>query len=606
VTEDRAAEQGIAGWSLALGLAAMLLYLPTLGHGYVLDDVAVLTHNRIVTQGLSGVPELLTTSYWQGLGEGYPLFYRPLSLISFALETTLGGADSRVSHGFNVALYGLTVTLLGSLLTRGGVGRWAAMTATAWFAALPLHVEVVANVKSRDELLAGLAVLGAAWLSLGSTVSTGGLALLALAALLSKESALAWLMVIPFVSWLRGRSVVEVGKPLLGAVAVWAVLRRWAIGSWGGAATSGTAVAYNNPFYEVHDVGTLIGSCAALVWRAAGLLVWPAPLVHHYGEGQISLVTPGDPTALAGLLVCGGLAALAIWAWRSRASLTLLGVIGMTAAWLPVSNLMVTVPGAPFAERYLYGVTLGATLLVAALVQAVPQVRWVGLALVLAWVGLTSARIPAWSDGLSLATAGMHVAPQEPSIVRMYGNQVAQDLAARADKDPSPGRLAVERLREAEDAGSQEGAPSRLRGDAGFALGVVLRELGDPAASQALERATVARAQDHSAWFFLGLTLQEGSQHQGALLAYDEALARTPVGADPGRDVMIRYNRCLALLHLARWAEAEASCEQATQLDPGHAQAFKGRSIAATQLGQRARADEAMARAVVLDPSLAP
>ena len=51
---------------LALALFAVLLYLPSVGYDYALDDLAVLTQNAHVKQGLAGIDDVLTSAYWEG------------------------------------------------------------------------------------------------------------------------------------------------------------------------------------------------------------------------------------------------------------------------------------------------------------------------------------------------------------------------------------------------------------------------------------------------------------------------------------------------------------------------------------------------------------
>src|SRR6202000_1970827 len=79
----------------------------TIGHEYVLDDNYAISRNQFVQQGLSGIPKIMTVDFWyfnnQNLG-----YYRPLSLITFAIENEFFGNNPHVSHFDNALLYGLT------------------------------------------------------------------------------------------------------------------------------------------------------------------------------------------------------------------------------------------------------------------------------------------------------------------------------------------------------------------------------------------------------------------------------------------------------------------------------------------------------------------
>ena len=155
-----------AAWPpLLLVALAAVLYIQTLRFGYALDDNSVISSNRWVQQGLGGVLPLLESSYWEGFFAGFATYYRPLPMISYALEFELFGFDPGVSHGINVALYAGTAALVYALLHRITRSRGASGLGTALFVLSPLHVEVAANIKSRDELMA----LALCWRSLTST-----------------------------------------------------------------------------------------------------------------------------------------------------------------------------------------------------------------------------------------------------------------------------------------------------------------------------------------------------------------------------------------------------------------------------------------------------
>ena len=151
-----------------LFLLGCALYAGSLGHEWALDDPLVYTENPAVQEGLAGVPRILGSDAYAHLYERYDRpaelsggRYRPLSIVTFALEHELFGNVPWVAHAGNILLYGLTAPLLFFLLRRLRPDRsvWA-WVAALFFAVHPVHAEVVANVKSRDEILSLLFVLG--------------------------------------------------------------------------------------------------------------------------------------------------------------------------------------------------------------------------------------------------------------------------------------------------------------------------------------------------------------------------------------------------------------------------------------------------------------
>ena len=71
---------------ILIGVLSILVYANTLHHGFVLDDTAVIENNKFVKAGVKGIPDILSTFYWQGYWDSNAGLYRPLSLISFAIE----------------------------------------------------------------------------------------------------------------------------------------------------------------------------------------------------------------------------------------------------------------------------------------------------------------------------------------------------------------------------------------------------------------------------------------------------------------------------------------------------------------------------------------
>jgi hypothetical protein len=183
--------------ALIVGIFGFLLYSNTLTHDYVLDDFSVIKENNIVRQGIKAIPEIFRTSYRQGylsLNDGT---YRPLSLAMFAVEWNFFPNTPAVSHFVNVLLYGITGFLLFIILCKlfasslrlshsplstsppaslqnemGDGSEVLAFIASLLFIAHPLHVEVVANIKSRDEILCFLFVL-CSFLSVFHFLETG-------------------------------------------------------------------------------------------------------------------------------------------------------------------------------------------------------------------------------------------------------------------------------------------------------------------------------------------------------------------------------------------------------------------------------------------------
>ena len=151
--------------ALILLITAISLYGYSMQFEYVLDDKIVLSENNFVKKGFNGIKEILTTESFAGyFGEQKNLVvgarYRPLSIVTFALEYELFGLNTRVSHLINILLYALSGLLLFRLISMlvkdKSTSRWflcIPFITALLFVIHPIHSEVVANVKGRDEIL---------------------------------------------------------------------------------------------------------------------------------------------------------------------------------------------------------------------------------------------------------------------------------------------------------------------------------------------------------------------------------------------------------------------------------------------------------------------
>jgi len=145
-------------YSLGIFLFAFLLYSNTIKHDYVLDDNIVTRGNKFVEKGFGGIKDIFTHGYLYGFNGQNDQSYRPLVLTNFAIEKALFNNkldNPGAHHFFNVFWYGIASVMLFLFLLQlfRGESRWLALIITLLFVAHPIHTEVVANIKSRDEIL---------------------------------------------------------------------------------------------------------------------------------------------------------------------------------------------------------------------------------------------------------------------------------------------------------------------------------------------------------------------------------------------------------------------------------------------------------------------
>lgn len=151
-------------WAIVF-LFPVMLYLNTLSNGFNMDDELVTNNHRLTSQGISAIPEIFRSPYYQD-AQGYQYEYRPVSQAIFAIQHSLLGEKPAVSHAMNVLLYGLLCVLLFSVLQAlFSAYKQLNIAIVLLFAAHPAHTEVVASIKNREELLAFLFGFSAWWIA---------------------------------------------------------------------------------------------------------------------------------------------------------------------------------------------------------------------------------------------------------------------------------------------------------------------------------------------------------------------------------------------------------------------------------------------------------
>ena len=158
LTESKPISKGIF-WVLGF---AFLLFSNTLTNGYNMDDNLVTQNHPLTSKGLSATKEIFTSNYYKD-AMGNTFGYRPMVHFSFALEKSLFGESAKVSHFVNMIIYLLVLFLFYKLLIRwlGKANEQFALITTLIFAIHPIHSEVVASIKNRDEMLAFLFAIAA-------------------------------------------------------------------------------------------------------------------------------------------------------------------------------------------------------------------------------------------------------------------------------------------------------------------------------------------------------------------------------------------------------------------------------------------------------------
>lgn len=428
-----------------LGILAFLAYFTTFSFGFVLDDVAVITENSHVKEGFAGIPKILSTFYWDGYWAQGSGIFRPLSLVLFAIEYAISPDNPMIHHAVSVILYALTC-MLGFRVIRTllpNLSLWALFAGLVFFAVHPAHTEVVANIKSRDEILALLFFLLSCYYFFCKEefkikhLVMGGVSFLL--ALLSKEGVvllLPLLFALEFLRYSGRQSLLRMAVP--GVVTI-----LWFI--WH------TQVIQHSPgFTYTYQDNSLLTSTSALEQFATSLSlfsmyviksIYPYVLSYDYSFAQIPLAQPGSPLTIFGGILLVFMAYLGFRALRKK---SLHWVLALSFLGLPLllsSHLLMPI-GVTFADRLLFTPSLGIALFISIGYEYIGKYRptwrpfaYTALAaLCLLFLVQTFMRNKAWESNASLFASDVHNSPQSARVHFNYGTLLMGQLG----NTPSP------------------------------------------------------------------------------------------------------------------------------------------------------------------------
>lgn len=397
---------------VAVLLTTAWVFWPTLGADFVsYDDPAYVTHHPMVNQGLR------PAAVWWAVTAPHSSNWNPVTSLSHMLDVTLFGLNPAGHHGMNLALHLLNSALVFLLGRMMGGGPQVAALAAALFALHPLHVESVAWVSQRKDLLSTLFWL----LALAAHLRQRRLWLWLCAALamLAKPMAVTLPLTLLLLDWrpMRRLSALSWRRLLLEKTPLWlmSVLM-----------TAVTVLAQRADgamdFHRTLSWGDRLGTALIAPARYLARVFWPGEMSPFYPYRH-----DWPWWALTGAaLLLAGVTTLA-WRLRQRRPWLLGGWLWYGITLLPVSGLIQT-GGHGMADRYTYVPLLGVFAMLAGeagawAVRCGPRARAVGHALaavvLLACAWSSARQLKVWQTPRTLLEQMARVAGADhPAVIR--------------------------------------------------------------------------------------------------------------------------------------------------------------------------------------------
>lgn len=354
------------GLALIIFIAAMALYANTFHHGWVLDDYGSFKLNIYVTAGTDGYHDILTKTYRHGSGFYTDNLYRPFSQLMFATEWQLFPDSPGLYHAISVIFYALACVLLYAFLKRllKKYNHWIPFFIALLFAAHPIHTEVVANIKSRDEIMCFLFVILSLYFSLLYVDKQKWyylplLFVSFLLAMFSKESAITTLALLPVTLYFfrkpKATEYIFSFLTILVPAILYLCVRQSILANYPESEFF-QVDPVDNYFYD-KDLFTGWATAIMLLGQYLFKLFIPYKLACDYSLNQLPTTTFADWSTWISLLIHLALLVYAILGIKKKkpvAYAIFFYIITMSI----YSNLIYRI-GSSFAERFLFVPTLG-------------------------------------------------------------------------------------------------------------------------------------------------------------------------------------------------------------------------------------------------------
>ncbi len=543
------------------------------------DDNLFVTGNPIVRQGLT----------WKGVSWAFKAdllydshladYWAPVTVLSRMLDVSLFGVQPAGHHLTNLFLHCLNVVLAFLVFHRLTGAVWRSEFVAAVLAVHPLHVESVAWVTERKDVLSGAFWILAIGAYAGYARSPSARRMAVVAALLGVGlMAKPMLITLPFVlllldywplgRWHLGRRLISEKWPLFLLVA------------------ASVAISLSNLPAKALDalpLGARVANALDAYVAYLQQAFWPTRLTLGYPHSEGSL-------PMARLVLCVvvlGLASAIAIAERARRPYLLVGWLWFVGALGPVIGLVQS-GGAGRADRFMYiplmGISMAVAWLAAEWAGRVPRgpavMAVLGTLAILSLAALTRRQVPYWTDDLALWSHSVEVQPRSA----IAHNGLASALARKGDL-----ARAESEFREA----------LRLKPDfmwVRITLGTLLAQRGRGPEGALLLEEGFANAPPSRFSFERGLLRARQGRGPEAADYYAQALAENPVH----RTALYNWGNLLAAA--GRFEEAAAKYAAAARLDPDDGDVANNLGMALVLQGRAEAAVQGLSEAVDFDP----
>lgn len=345
-------------WMYALlVIIVLVLYGKTITYDFAIDDKIIIVENKYVKNGLTHFSSLVNDLKNNDLSTTGAT--RPVTMFTHALDVSMYGMKPGLHHLTNVLLYIILALLLVNLLKKHLIPSYSGLLSLGvvlLFVVHPVHVESVANIKGRDDILCFIfgtlsLLFSFHYVQKRAKVYQFASIVFLLCSMLSKETGVAFAVLIPLSHYYFRESTLSktlTDHWLILATGLLFVFARLFILT----DAPENINLYNNSLLAITDTTQRSAMTLRILLYYLQLLFWPSPLVWDYSLGFFEFNSSTRILALVALSVYGLLIAWEITTLKNKNAIGY-GIAFFLITLFPVSNVAIKI-AATFGERLLF------------------------------------------------------------------------------------------------------------------------------------------------------------------------------------------------------------------------------------------------------------
>lgn len=565
---------------LILIAIALIVNIRTTTYSYTYDDAVFTTEKSLIgIRGLGAIPGLFTHAKNYNFDKSNTGSYRPLLPITFAIEHEFFGFKPSISHFINLVLFALMIMVLYKMLRRmfANQSMYIPFFILLLFELHPVHTEVVANVKSRDELLTFMFTAMSMLQSFKYIDNNKSKHLILsgiyfLIALLAKESPVPFIAIVPltlyFFTEAKLKNILIAAVPYVVSTAIFVGLGT----AFLDAAPAGSAtVAITENALVNANLNERLGTALLIQLKYIGLLLFPHPLSFDYSFNQIPLIGLMNYKAIISLVILLALMVYAIINLKNK-SIYAYGILYYFIAMSITSNILLVI-GTTMGERLLFISSLGFCIIVVFLFAKLfksdtatltygnsRNFSYVIIAVCVLYSVKTIARNEDWNNNFDLFKSGVEVVPN--SWRAQYCLGAEYKIKVLAETNPE---VKNKLIKEAISCFDKSLAIYPYKADTHGDLGAIYLTSGqNDSAILHLRRAVILNPKLSSAAANLGTVYLTMLNYDSAAVYYRMCIAQDP------ENVTAVFNKAVCDVQFRQYDSAVYNFKRSMQLAPDY------------------------------------